>query len=213
VLAATAMPVAQLLVTVMHRATDPGNLAAGIAAFAPGLLGYGLLALLSRALYAAGQARWAAGATAAGWAVTAVSGLALALTLDAGHRVVALAAANTIGMTVLGAALLLVVARRIGRAALKGVTRAAATAALAGAAGAGAGAALAHGVAALTTPGLAADLTAGMLAGVAAAAGFLLVGLVMDRRDLGSMLTGLARRLRRGRRAPVAGDPAPTSQR
>ena len=54
-----------------------------IVGFAPGLLGYALFALLSRALYARGATVAAAVATAAGWAVAAV---VAALALDRGLR-------------------------------------------------------------------------------------------------------------------------------
>ncbi|GAA1774771.1 lipid II flippase MurJ [Luedemannella helvata] len=212
-LVAVAVPAARVLVTIMHRAVDPAGLAAGIAAFAPGLLGYALLALLSRALYAAGQARRAAVATAVGWVATMAAALGLSLALDPADRVAALAAANSIGMTVLGVALLAVVGRRVGRGGLAGVPRAAVAALVAGAVGAVAGAGAARAVAALTTPGVVADVSAGMLAGVVAAAGFLLVGLLVDRPDLGPMLGRLARALRRGRRRPVVDEPAATGRR
>ncbi|GAA1826943.1 hypothetical protein GCM10009682_53010 [Luedemannella flava] len=212
-LVAVAAPVAHLLVTVMDSAADPAGLAAAIAAFAPGLLGYALLALLSRALYAAGQARQAAIATAVGWAATAVAALVLSLALEPAHRVAALAAANTVGMTVLGVALVTVVARRVGRGALSGVARAALAALIAGTVGAISGAGAARAVSAWLTPGFATQVAAGMLAGVVAAAGFLLVGLLVDRRDLGRMLARVTRRLRPGRRGPVVDEPAATGQR
>ena len=45
--------------------------APGIVGFAPGLIGYALFALLSRALYARGATVAAAAATAVGWVIAA----------------------------------------------------------------------------------------------------------------------------------------------
>ena len=57
VLVAAAAPTARVLVLGARGDVDPAQLAWAIAAFAPGLLGYGLLAHVSRALYARGDAR------------------------------------------------------------------------------------------------------------------------------------------------------------
>ncbi len=54
-------------------------LPAGLAAYAPGLVGFGLAALLTRALYARGSARGAAGSVAAGWLLAALVPLAVLL--------------------------------------------------------------------------------------------------------------------------------------
>ena len=190
-LAALAGPTARLLIAVMPGdGPPPGQLAGAIAAFAPGLVGYGLSAALTRALYAHGNPGDAAFATVVGWAVVGVASAALASALPAADRVAALAAANSIGMTVLGAVLLVAVARRAGPGALDGLGRAA----LAGFAGAGAG--LAAGLvvgAAWHTPGVGATVVQGMLSGVAVALGFLAVTYAIDRRDM----TPLVERVRR----------------
>ena len=68
-------------------AARSAELAAACAAFAPGLVGYGLLALLARACYARGRARTAAGATVAGWLVVAVADVALVAALPDVDRV------------------------------------------------------------------------------------------------------------------------------
>jgi putative peptidoglycan lipid II flippase len=203
-LVAVAGPFADALVSIMKSPWPAPPLAAGIVAFAPGLFGYGLLALLSRALYAAGEARRATLVTAAGWALTAVAGLVLATSVDRADRVAALAAANSVGMTAIGLGLLVVVARRIGRtadgrqgggSALGGVGHAAAAAIFAAVVGGAAGS-LVAGVASDHLSGLAGAILAGMVAGVTAVVGFIVVGLAMDRRDLRPMLTGLIGRLR-----------------
>jgi len=195
-LVAIAGPFADVLVLIMPTHTTAPPLAAGIVAFAPGLFGYGLLALLNRALYAAGEARRATMVTAIGWALTALAALVMATQVDSADRVAALAAANSIGMTALGVALLVVVARRIGRPALGGVGHAA-VAAIAAAVVGGAVGSLVAGVASDRLAGLAGAIVAGMVAGVTAVLGFIVVGLAMDRRDLRPMLARLTGRLRR----------------
>jgi putative peptidoglycan lipid II flippase len=106
----------------------PGNgdtvaLAWTLAAFAPGLLGYGLVAYLGRALYALERWRFAAGAICAGWVVVIVADLALVPVFAARWRVVALAIGNSIGMTVAGIALLAGITRATQRGALQGMWR------------------------------------------------------------------------------------------
>ncbi|GAA0277627.1 murein biosynthesis integral membrane protein MurJ [Cryptosporangium japonicum] len=121
-LIAGAGPIAAI-VTAANGDAARSAVTTGIVFFAPGLLGYGLFALLSRALYAAGRPGPVAAAVLGGWAVTAVADVVLAVTLPAEHRVAALAAGNTIGMTVLGAALLVLTARTAGTGAFRGLGR------------------------------------------------------------------------------------------
>jgi putative peptidoglycan lipid II flippase len=71
------------------------------AAFAPGLVGYGLVALLGRALYARGDGRTPAVATVTGWLVVTVADIAL-VAVGPFDRVTALGLGNTIGMSVAG---------------------------------------------------------------------------------------------------------------
>jgi putative peptidoglycan lipid II flippase len=117
-------------------------LGATLTALAPGLLGWSLVAHLGRALYAGGQGRAAAIATATGWLAAVGASLGLVLTLRASGRdggwsaVVGLGAGNSAGMTVAGALLLLAIARIRGWAALSGVPRALMTGLVAAAAGA-----------------------------------------------------------------------------
>jgi putative peptidoglycan lipid II flippase len=194
-LAGLATPLARVLA---GNSADPGTVAAGIAAFAPGLLGYGLFALLSRALYARGDTAAAAMATVAGWGGVAVMSVALAAALPRADRVAALALANSVGMLLLGALLLIVVGRRAGGAALHGVPRALLVGLLAGVLAAAAGAGMWRLVGA-ETPGIVAALGQGMLCGVVVLATFVGVAYAADRRDVRPLLAGLARRLRQGR--------------
>ncbi|TQS39894.1 virulence factor MviN [Cryptosporangium phraense] len=122
-LIAGAEPVAALVTTAGNGDASRPAVAAGIAWFAPGLVGFGLFAVLSRALYAAGKAGVAAVAVLGGWAVAAVADVVLVAVLPAADRVAALAAGNTIGMSALGVALLVLVARQAGLGALSGLGR------------------------------------------------------------------------------------------
>jgi len=116
VLLATAVPVGRLL-----GQPVPGQLADAVRAFAPGLAGYGLLALLTRALYARDRGRRAATATVAGWLAVAVADAVLVLRTDLGP-VTALGLGNAVGMT-LAAGLLLAGVRDVAPGVLAGVAR------------------------------------------------------------------------------------------
>ena len=131
-LATLAWPAAWVYAHVAGQPAQVPGLARAIAAFAPGLLGYGLFALLSRALYAHRQNRAAARATVIGWGAVAVLSVLGALALPVGDRVAALAGANSAGMLVLGAVLLVLVARHCGPGALAGLGRAGGVTLLAG---------------------------------------------------------------------------------
>ncbi len=115
------------------------ELAGGLIGFAPGLIGFGLLALLARALYAAQISAVTAVVTVSGWAVVIIADIALARALPVADRVSALGAGHSIGMTLLGAGLLLLCRRRLGAAVLGGVGRSIIVGVTAGLAGAVAG--------------------------------------------------------------------------
>lgn len=182
-LIAIAGPIARLFAaTASQTRPDPSTLAAAIIAFAPGLLGYGLYALHSRALFARGQNRYAAVATLAGWSTVAVASVLLSIAFAPADRITALGAANSAGMAVLAAVLIVMVGRRAGRDALRGLTRALATAILAAAAAAAAGIAVRLPFPA--NPGVADDVLQGILSGVVAVAVFAMIAAVVDRRDI-----------------------------
>ncbi|HVM27615.1 MAG TPA: lipid II flippase MurJ [Mycobacteriales bacterium] len=124
-LAATAVPAATVLLEGAPGAgAGAAELGRAVGAFAPGLLGYGLVALLSRALYARGEGRAAATATVAGWLTVAAADLALVAALPDVDRVVLLGVGNTAGMTLAGVLLLLALRRTAGAAAVEGAGRA-----------------------------------------------------------------------------------------
>ncbi|MFF0151947.1 murein biosynthesis integral membrane protein MurJ [Micromonospora sp. NPDC005203] len=202
----TAQPIAALFYP-----GNPVSTAAAISGFAPGLLGYGLFAVLSRALYARGDTRSATVAITLGWLVVPAVALPLTALLPLRDRVLAVTSANSVGMLVLGALLLLAVARSAGRPALAGAARAGAAGGLAGVLAALAGLGLTRW---LDTPGggtptTAAALGQGMLSGVLVGAVFLAVVWFVDRRDVQPLLAGVLRRL--GRRGPRGGGPTPVS--
>ncbi|MEZ0165108.1 murein biosynthesis integral membrane protein MurJ [Kineococcus sp. LSe6-4] len=139
VLAAVAVPVAVVFVHGRVGSGRSGDLGLALVLFAPGLLGYGLVALLTRALYALGAGRSAAVATVGGWAVVLAGVLLLPSAVPADHVVSALALAHSAGLTVAGGLLLRQVHRRV-PGALGGLARVALAAVLAGTAAGAAGA-------------------------------------------------------------------------
>ena len=173
----------------------PG-LAQAVIGLAPGLLGYGLFAVLSRALYAAGAPRAAAAATAAGWVGVAVAAFVLSAALPDDRRLLALGLATSVGMLLLGGLLVAAVTARSGRRALDGLARAAGVGLVAAVVAAAAG----LGVVAFTgdTPTKIAALGQGMLAGAVVAGVFLAVAYPLDRHDVRPAIAAVGRRLRRG---------------
>jgi putative peptidoglycan lipid II flippase len=167
-LVAVAQPAAAFL-------ADTAELTAGIVAFAPGLIGYGLFALLSRALYARGRTVEVARATAIAWAVVAVLALVLSATTAPEHRVLVLGLAHSTGMLVLGGLLLIAV----GPSLLAGLGRTL-TAGLLAALAAGA-AGYAVGTIFDPTPARPVVVLQGMLCGFVGLAVFLGIAFVLDR--------------------------------
>jgi putative peptidoglycan lipid II flippase len=149
-LVACATPLAALVAGAQPsvRAAAPAAIPRAVAAFAPGLVGYGVVALLTRALYARHRARPVAVASVAGFATAAalavvfvrlVSGGAFGLSSRV-DRVAAIGAANSVGMAVAAVLLAVALRRTATPAAIHGALRtvllAAASAVAAAAAGA-----------------------------------------------------------------------------
>ena len=179
VLAVVAGPVARLLVDGAPGADRTGTLAGAVIAFAPGLVGYGLVALLSRALYARGDGWTPALATVAGWLTVAGADLVLVAAWPDADRVVLLGVGNSVGASVAGALLLLGVRRHLvgpgaGRSALAGVV--------------GAGVVLLLALVPRPAAGIGADLLLTVGLGLAAAAVFLAVARVLDPVGLKGLL-------------------------
>jgi putative peptidoglycan lipid II flippase len=188
VLVAVAEPIGNV---VLQRGSGAHReLAPAIVGFAFGLLGWGLVALFARCLYAARQVAISARAQVAGQVVVVLADIVLAVTVPARNRAVALAVGNSIGVTV-AAGLLLLAMHRHGllddlRDRVFDVLRAAGVAAVAGTAGWTVGR-LAEGRDVVASIGL------GLAAGCVAATLALAVLAVADRdlvRSLHSRLRG-----------------------
>jgi putative peptidoglycan lipid II flippase len=165
----------------VSQAADARQLAIALAVFGPGLVGYGLMANLSRVLYADGHNRAPALAVSGGWLLIIVADLLIVPFAPRSAVVPWLGAGTTLGLTGSGVALLFLVRRFRGRDALRGCARAA----LAGLAGAVAGTAAGLGVAAgLRVTGFLPNVGVTLLASAAVLAAFLAVVAVADGGDL-----------------------------
>ncbi|MEU2612387.1 lipid II flippase MurJ [Micromonospora sp. NPDC007271] len=185
-----------------------GPAAAAIAGFAPGLLGYGLFAVLTRALYARGETRSATVVTAVGWLTVPALAVLFGHLLPLSDRVLAVALATSAGMLVLGGLLIAAVLRSAGRAALLGVGRAGAAGLLAAVVAGLGGAGASRWLASLGTPTMAQALVQGMLCGAVVGVLFFAVAWLIDARDVRPLLAAAARRLRRRRASGGSGTQA-----
>jgi putative peptidoglycan lipid II flippase len=188
-LAAVAFPVARAFPSLDHDLS--GQFALALVAFAPGLAGYGLLAVLSRVLLADGRNRVAALAIVAGWLVVIMVDVVAVPLVRASAVVPVLGLANTAGMTAVGIALLAAVSRARGAGVLRGVWRALG----AGLAGAVAGAAAGLGLTRLLhVSGHWPNVGLAVLAGACALAAFCAVVALLDGGDLRGVLARVRRR-------------------
>jgi len=187
-LAGAARPAARLF------ALHPGqaaHLALAFAAFAPGLVGYGLVACLSRVLLADGRNRAAAAAIAGGWLIVIAADV-IAVELVAARWVVpVLGLGNTVGMAASGTALLAAVRRARAGRALQGTARAAAAGLAGAAAGASAGAGMS---AAMPVSGFFPNACVALLACGCAAAAFGVTAYALDGGDLRAVVARARRR-------------------
>jgi len=131
-LAGSAPAVARVVALGVPGPPATHTLSLAITAFVPGLLGYALVAHLTRALYAALGARAATLGAVLGWVVVVLVDVLLVTRVRADQVVTALGAGNSVGMTVAGVALLVAARRRLGSGATSGVLRAAGVAVAAG---------------------------------------------------------------------------------
>ncbi|MEI4271098.1 lipid II flippase MurJ [Klenkia sp. LSe6-5] len=192
-LVAVSGPMARVFLVSPEDADRAAALAPTIVAFVPGLLGYGLVAVLSRALYARGLWRSPTVCVGGGWLVAVVADLVLSATLPVQDRAVALALGHTVGVTVAGAGLLLVVRRVAGPSALAGVARVGGVAVAGGVLAAGAGLVVARALGADPVPpgGVLAAVGTGVVAGAVV---LLVAGTVMmvgARRPLRAAVAAL----------------------
>jgi putative peptidoglycan lipid II flippase len=181
----TCIPLARVFQSHAGQAADARQLAIGLAAFAPGLVGYGLTANLSRVLYADGRNRATALAVSGGWLLVIMGDLLIIPFVPRSAVVPWLGAATTIGLTASGVVLLILIRRFRGPDALRGCPRAG-LAGLAGAlAGSAAGLAVAVGV---RVTGFLPNVAVTLLASAAVLVAFLAVVAVADGGDLRAVL-------------------------
>jgi putative peptidoglycan lipid II flippase len=183
------VPVARVFES--HYAPGASMLALALAAFAPGLVGYGISAPLSRVLYALGRNRAPAFAVAGGWLLVIAADLVIAALVAPSQVVPALGLGMSFGLTVSGIALLFLVRRERGAAALQGLARAF----IAGLAGAVAAAIAGSLVAtALSAPGFLANVGVSVLVTAVVIAVFAAVAGSLDSADLRAALVRLRAR-------------------
>jgi putative peptidoglycan lipid II flippase len=176
-----------------------------IIAFAPGLVGYGLVAFLTRALYAQGLWKAPTVCVVGGWLLAVAADIVLAGVLDPADRGLALGAGHTLGVTVTGIALLAVVARVAGPGALAGVLRTGGPAVAAAVVGAAAGLLVARSLGADPVPGT--GPLGALGAGALVAGVVLVVAAAVIMGTARAPLTAAVRALRAP--DPVPGEPQP----
>jgi putative peptidoglycan lipid II flippase len=196
-IAAVAVPAAHVL------AKQPGQeseLIMGLVMFAPGLVGMGVIANLSRVMLAIGRLKVAAVAVAASWLLS-MAVMAILAELAPAHLVVgALALGTTIGQIAAAIPLVIITRRIRGPAAVHGVGRATLAGLAAAAAGAMAGGAVSN---ALHVSHRLLDAGVGAAAACCAIIAFGVVAFLLDDGDLRAGLVRLQQlftRLRLSRR-------------
>ena len=189
-MAGACVPLARVFQSHIGQAADARMLAIALATFAPGLVGYGLTANLSRVLYAAGRSSASALAVSGGWLLVIVADLLIVPFVPSSQVVAWLGVGTTIGLTGSGVALLVLVWRFRGPAALRGCIRAGG-AGLAGAlAGTAAGLGVAFGV---PVSGFLPNVGVTLLASGAVLAAFLAVVALTDGGDLRAVVRRVIR--------------------
>jgi putative peptidoglycan lipid II flippase len=155
IMGSAAGPLARIVVHGAPGSVPPTDLARGLATFAPGLLGYGFVALLSRALYAQNNARTPAAAVVGGWIVAIIADIVLVAAMPPSWAVAAFGIGTSLGVSVSGGWLLLALRRSAGAHSLAGFGRASLAATIGAVLAAAAGAGLAR---TITTNGVIPDL-------------------------------------------------------
>jgi putative peptidoglycan lipid II flippase len=186
---ACAGPAARVVVLGAPGDVAPHELARAFVTFAPGLVGFGLVALLSRVHYARGDARTPAVATAVGWSAAVVADVAFVVAMPRTWTAAALGLGTTLGMSI-AAAWMMRTLRAVHGSCLRGVattTVAAVAAALLSAAGAGALAAT------LPAGGIAQSVLLTVAAGTLCALLFSAVALRLDPSTTRSLLQRVRR--------------------
>lgn len=188
VLVAAALPVARVVILGAPGSASPVELARALATFAPGLVGYGLVAHLTRVHVARGDPRTPAIATGVGWLVVVAADVALVVAMPRDWTAAALGIGTTIGMTVAALGLAVALVRRAGSATLTGLARTTAAAIGSGAVAAGLALLVAR---ALPAAGALVSTAASMLVGGLCLVVFVAVIRVLDPDALRMVRRGL----------------------
>jgi peptidoglycan biosynthesis protein MviN/MurJ (putative lipid II flippase) len=189
VLVGARWPVARVFES--HDVHGASVLALALAAFAPGLIGYGISANLSRVLYARGRNRATALAIGGGWLLVIVADLVIVPFVAPRHVVPALGLGMSFGLTVSGVALLVLVRLDRGARALHGVSRAFLAGLVGAVVGAMAGSLLAG---ALPAPGFFVSVGSSVLVTLVVIAVFACVAGSIDGGDLRAAVARLRAR-------------------
>jgi putative peptidoglycan lipid II flippase len=190
ILAAVAVPAAHVLA---KQPDQVPQLILGFATFAPGVAGLGVIANLSRVMFALGRLKIAAAALGGSWLMVIIADTILAELAPPHLVVAALGLGNTVGQTLVAIPLVIVTRRVRGPAAVRGVSRATLAGLAAGAVGGAVGVVV--GVALPVSHRL---LAAGgaVAAASSAVVAFGVVAYLLDDGDLRTIL-GRVRRLAR----------------
>lgn len=181
VLVAAAYPAARVVILGAPGGTSPASLARAFIAFAPGLIGYGLVAHLSRVHYARDDARTPAAAAVLGWGLVVGADVALVLAFPRDWTAAALGMGTSIGMSVAAAYMAIALRRGAGPACLDGVAATLASALVSLAVSAAAAFAVAW---SLPAAGTAGSVGAVVLVAAVCVAMFVAITFVLDRSTL-----------------------------
>jgi putative peptidoglycan lipid II flippase len=199
VMAATASPLARVVILGAPGHVNPDVLVRALITFAPGLPGYALVALMTRSLYAQGNARTPATAAVAGWIVAIGVDISLAEVLPRAWTVAAFGIGNSLGVTVTGGWLVVAVARSAGLDVLAGFRRATSASVVAGVVAGFGGWLLA---AQLPAKGVLHSALYAVMVGAVATVAYVAVATLVDRPTIGAV----AQRIAPGRlRSAMAG--------
>jgi putative peptidoglycan lipid II flippase len=183
--AAVAVPAAHVLA---RQPDQVSELIAAFALFAPGLVGFGVIANVSRVMLAIGRLKVAAAAVAGSWLLVIAADAVLAEIAPARLVVPALALGNTIGQSLVAIPLMIATRRIRGPEAVRGTGRAAMGGLVAAAVGTAAGVAVSLALPVshkLTAAGVA------LLAASCAALAFGLVAYLLNDGDLRAVMARL----------------------
>jgi len=207
VLVAVAGPVGDFF-TALDAGADSGGgealtaLPAALAAYAPGLVGFSVAALLTRALYVRGRPLYAALAVAGGWGVAALLPLLILSEGSTAEQTLgSLGVGSSVGMLLSGGVLAVLVRRAWGVEALQGCGRTLGAAVVAVAVAMGVGDTVAHG---LRSSSLAGALGGGIAVAIVTTGVYLAVMMLADRASMRAAVQR-GRRRRRGARDGTEG--------